>query len=57
MSRGAIFWVLMIVTAVLGLYGHWGAGQVNYAGAGLTLLELILFGLLGWKVFGPAVHE
>lgn len=57
MSRGFVFWLLMLIVLVLGLYGHLGGSNLNYAGAGMTLLELILFGLLGWKVFGPAVKE
>lgn len=56
MTRGTIFWVLMIITLVLGIFMHWGGGQINYASAGMSLLEYVLFALLGWQVFGPAVH-
>jgi hypothetical protein len=55
MTRGLLFWVIMIILlilalcwhfAVLGAYGPIGVGVVGY----------ILFGLLGWQVFGPPVR-
>ena len=56
MSLGLLFWVLWVVwlvfsVAVCGGYvGHeWAIGG--------TLLYAVLFGLLGWQVFGPVVHR
>lgn len=54
MSISLIFWVLMILWLVLGLYtnrttlGTWAPNG---------LLIFILFALLGWAVFGAAVHR
>jgi len=56
MSRGVIFWVLMILVFVFGVFSHWGGGSINYMSAGMSLLQFVLFALLGWQVFGPAVH-
>jgi len=57
MSRGLIFWVLMLIWFVFqlalfaapGYVGHWGP-------QGSALLDFILFLLLGWQVYGPPVR-
>lgn len=53
MPIGLIFWVLMLLWLVLGIFNNraeFVAG--NYAGFGGTLLQFILFFLLGWRAFG-----
>lgn len=52
MSIGFIFWLLMILWAVFGI---WRAGGDRYAIGGNVLLFVLLF-LLGWRVFGFIVH-
>jgi hypothetical protein len=54
MTRGLIFWVLMLVWLVFGVLAHFGLVG-GYGVAGSTLLLFILFGLLGWQVFGPPI--
>ena len=59
MSRGLVFWILMLIwfvfallinfTSVFGGYGH-------VAGGANTLLFFCLFALLGWQVFGPPIR-
>ncbi len=57
MSIGLVFWILMLIWAVFGLLVHFDAGLVgSYAIVGNVLLLFILFGLLGWKTFGPPIH-
>jgi len=54
MPMGVLFWVLMVLWG-LSLVGSWA----NWAGPwvqGSNILQLILFGLLGWKVFGPVLQ-
>jgi hypothetical protein len=56
MSRGLLFWLLVILTIIFGLW--WSFPMVSsgtYAPLGMTILELVLFSLLGWQVFGPAL--
>lgn len=55
MSRGLIFWVLMLVWAVFGVltFGGYGGPYVLHGG---RLLEFVLFLLLGWQVYGPPVR-
>lgn len=56
MSRGTVFWVLMILWFILALAGYFGDGVlVRWSLAGNSALTFVLFGLLGWKVFGPAI--
>jgi hypothetical protein len=56
MTLGLAFWVIMLVWFVFGLAVHFGMVGVAYAGAG-TLLLFVLFGLLGWQVFGAPLHK
>lgn len=53
MSRGLLFWILMILWFLSVVFGVKVLGEnAVYVSAGLLL---ILFGLLGWKVFGPPI--
>ena len=54
MSRGLIFWVLMLIWCVFGILvytGHVGA----YGVVGNQVLLFILFLLLGWQVYGSPI--
>ena len=58
MSRGLLFWLLMVLWLVLSVYWYWPAAGVAGAGylvLGLPVLIFLLLGLLGWQVFGPPV--
>lgn len=56
MSRGLIFWILMIIWLVFGIVVHFGFIGAPYGLLGGALLLFILFALLGWQVFGPPIH-
>ena len=56
MSRGLIFWVLMLVWLVFSLAVYGGFVGGFYGFAGNRLLDFILFMLLGWQVYGPPVR-
>lgn len=51
MSKGLLFWVIMIVWLVFGLYVSWPSPRP----IGNTLILFILLAILGWQVFGPPV--
>ncbi len=54
MNLSLLFWVLYIVAIVFGLYTN----RANFpAWAGGSLLNFVLIGILGWAVFGAAVHK
>ncbi len=53
MEIGMLFWLLMILWLLFGLY--WNRTQIqggDYGLVGGNLLLFILLFLLGWKVFG-----
>lgn len=58
MTRGLIFWVLMLILMLilfvfsLAVWGGYGGPYGVRAGA---VLEFVLFLLLGWQVYGPPV--
>ena len=56
MTRGLIFWVLMLIWFVfaLALFGGFIGGR--FAEGGSSALLFILFLLLGWQVYGPPVR-
>jgi hypothetical protein len=59
MTKGLLFWILMILWLIFGLFTTWPAGGgalVVFAPVGGMLLLWILLALLGWQVFGAAVH-
>ena len=59
MSRGLIFWVLMLIWFVFALvlnFGGQGLGVAGHYGSiANSFLEFVLFALLGWQVYGPAI--
>lgn len=56
MTRGLIFWVLMLIWLVFGFI-VWGGYLGHYGIYGDRLLEFILFLLLGWQTYGPPVRD
>jgi len=54
MSRGLLFWIIMILCILGGVYIH-RDGVAIYIGN--QFVNWVLFALLGWKVFGPILKE
>jgi hypothetical protein len=57
MTRGLLFWVIWVICVLIWAgvnFGGMGGNLSHYAGGGV--IEFVLFGLLGWQVFGPVVH-
>lgn len=57
MPIGVLFWVLMILWLLFGLY--WNRNDLrggHYGVMGGNLVLFLLLGLLGWKVFGPVLQ-
>jgi len=54
---GLMFWILMLLWFVFGLFWHFSPGVVGaYGPLGSTILLFLLFFLLGWKTFGSPVQ-
>ncbi len=53
MSMRLLFWILMLLVLLNGVYVSYHSG---WAFNGGSLIEFLLFLLLGWKVFGPPIQ-
>ena len=57
MSLGLMYWILMLVWLVFGIWIKWPNRQnegVRTSGGGVMLFILLL--ILGWHVFGAPIH-
>jgi hypothetical protein len=55
MTRGLIFWVIMLVLLILAICWHF-AVLGAYGPIGVGVVAYILFVLLGWQVFGAPIR-
>jgi hypothetical protein len=55
MSPGDWFWIIWVISL---LFSGWTlvSSPGDYRLWGMSLIPYVLFGLLGWKVFGPVLH-
>lgn len=57
MAIGLLFWILMLIWLVFGSVRDWPApGTRPWPIVGLGL-QWILFAIIGWQLFGPALHK
>lgn len=57
MGIGLVFWVLMLLWAVFGVWWNWpGNAGAAWGPVGNTFLLFVLFLLLGWHSFGAPIH-
>jgi hypothetical protein len=52
MSIGFIFWLLMLLWLVFGIWSHRGLAPGSWPYAAGNGFAFVLFSLLGWKTFG-----
>ena len=57
MTLGLIFWVMMLLWLLFGLWATWQPVPGNWGIWGHGLFLFILFLLLGWKVFGAPIRD
>lgn len=55
MQIGLIFWIIMLLWLIFGIAVNRNMIPGAYVGWANSILLFILFVLLGWKVFGPAI--
>jgi len=54
MTKGTVFWLLMILVAFFGGWWRWSDHPYSMWGFGLVLFALLF--LLGWHNFGFVIH-
>lgn len=57
MPLGILFWVLLVITFLVGCWGWFVQDAPKHTRGVAGLLTLILITLLGWAVFGPVVSS
>lgn len=57
MSLAVLFWMLMVIWLVFGFWSGYSPGQpYNLRNWGGSMLNWILFAVLGWQVFGAPIR-
>ncbi len=59
MPAGMIFWMLMILWFIFGLWWNWpdpAAGRAGFGPIGGNILLFVLLFILGWKSFGFVIQ-
>lgn len=57
MGAGEWFWIFMVIWFCFGLFTNRGElVKGNYYPIGGNVFLFILFGLLGWRTFGPVLQ-
>jgi hypothetical protein len=58
MSLSLLFWMLYILSVLFGFWANYDpAIPLWYRRAGAYFVLWILVGILGWSVFGAALHQ
>lgn len=56
MSLGLMYWILMLVWLVFGIWSSWPTLRTGgFRAGGGTFLLFILLLILGWHAFGPPI--
>lgn len=55
MTRGFIFWIIMLLWVLFWLVGYTDYGTRAYYHSGFNAVTFTLFVLLGWQCYGPPV--
>ena len=57
MTLGLLYWILMLFWLIFGFWSGYTPGQpFTFRSWGGTLLEFILFLIVGWKIFGSPIQ-
>lgn len=56
MTKGLIFWVLMLIWAIFAVAWNRGWVDATYGPLGNSILLFVLFLLLGWQTFGAPIR-
>jgi len=57
MTKSLLFWILMLIWLVFGLWSNWSKIRDDWKPTGGTLMLFVLLLLLGWAEFGAPLKE
>jgi ABC-type polysaccharide/polyol phosphate export permease len=57
MTISLLFWMIYIIAIVFSLWASYDGGPNWPRRAGSHFILWVLIGILGWKVFGPAIRS
>ena len=57
MSFALVYWILMLLWFVFGMWSNYPFSGANARPAGSTALLFLLLLILGWATFGTPVHK
>jgi hypothetical protein len=55
-TRGLLFWILILLWLLFGLFAAWPITGASVVPLGGNLLLFVVIVLLGWQAFGPPIH-
>jgi len=56
MTLGLVFWILMLLWLIFGLFNWYSPNRVPFGYWGHGVFLFILFLILGWHDFGAPIH-
>lgn len=56
MSVSLLFWIIMLIWLIFGIFTYWPAGGARPWPLGGHVVLWILLALLGWRVFGAPLQ-
>jgi hypothetical protein len=57
MTIALLFWVIMLICLLFGAWSNFPFSGANARSVGFSFIVWVLLALLGWQVFGPALHR
>ena len=57
MTFALAYWILMFIWLIFGFWSNWPIGPNNRFVLGGTVLQFILFVLIGLQLFGEPIHR
>jgi len=56
MSAGIWFWIIFVLSLLFTGWGYY-SHPAGWPSMGMSLIQFVLFGLLGWQVFGAPIQS
>lgn len=59
MKTSFLFWLIMLLVLVFNVATSWPKSDApfSWSKSGVSLLNFVLLGIIGWRVFGPPIQD